>query len=427
MTASRAAVQRHATPPRSPRPAPAPLAASPRIGRLEEEVRRGVPGAVESFWGQVAEEGAPLVEAVPGGDANGGTARADEVIATFVHRGGPALAMVNKLHDRADPAASRMRNVTGTDVWWLAYRLPADWRGSYHLVPGDGPGDLAAAVPDPHGPRRLAQPGGADKSVAAMPQAPADDHLDPPPGTPAGAVAVHALPSTVLGNSRRVWVHVPHGRSGAGVPVDGYPVLVLLDGATWFETAPIAPALDHLYARGELPPMVTVAVDTLGPSVRGEELTCHVPFVRFLTDELLPWAERRWRIARAPERTIIAGQSLGGLAAAFAAGSAPERIGCVLAQSPSLWWRGRGPGGEAVPDGREWLTDWYARRARLPVRFHLEVGRDEWVNLLPARRFRDVLERKGYPVVYREFGGGHDLACWRVGIAGGLASLTRGW
>ncbi len=389
---------------------------------------RGIPGAVEAFWREVAAEGTPLIEAVPGaGDAGAGAAPADEVIATFVHRGGPAAAMVNKLHDRADPAASRMRNVEGTDVWWLAYRLPVGWRGSYHLVPGDESAEPAAAVPDPHNPRRLAQPGGADKSVAAMPQAPADDHLAPPPGTPAGAVETHEVTSAALGNTRRVWVHTPHGFSGAGAPAGGYPVLVLLDGATWFETAPIGPTLDHLYARGELPAMVTVGVDTLGPSVRNEELTCHAPFVRFVTDELLPWVERRLPVTRDPARTVIAGQSLGGLAAAFIAGSAPERVGCVLAQSPSLWWRGRGPGGESSQDGREWLTDWYARRERLPVRFHLEVGCDEWVNLMPARRFRDVLEYKGYPLGYREFGGGHDVACWRVGIAGGLASLTHGW
>ncbi len=438
----------HAVPPRQRRPAPAPVADSPRVGRLVRDVADGGARVVDAFWAEAAAAGTPLIESVPGGDGASG----DEVIATFLWRGAGgdrgATALVNKLHDRANPEASRMRRVEGTDVWWLGYRLPSDWRGSYQFMPdvaqdGGAPTvTAAAAVPDPLNPHRLAQPGGApDKSVAAMPDAPDPGHLETEPGTPAGRVVEHGFTSAALGNRRRVWVHTPHGYDGHGEGDGPYPLLVLLDGAAWFETAPIAPALDRLYAEGALPPAVTVGVDTLGASVRGEELTCHEPFVRFVTDELLPWVERRWAVTGDPARTVIAGQSLGGLAAAFIAGAAPERIGCVLAQSPSLWWGGRersgnehggnAPGAAAQGAGgaarREWLTDWYARRERLPLRLYLEVGCDEWVNLAPARRFRDVLRGKGYPLDYREFSGGHDNACWRVGLAGGLQSIARHW
>ncbi|KOG32849.1 esterase, partial [Streptomyces varsoviensis] len=76
---------------------------------------------------------------------------------------------------------------------------------------------------------------------------------------------------------------------------------------------------------------------------------------------------------------------------------APHRFGNALAQSGSFWW----PNG---PDA-EWLTHAIAttEAARLPVRFHLSAGEQEWV-LLPAnRRLRDALQAHGHDIHYREF------------------------
>ncbi|MFE7121742.1 alpha/beta hydrolase-fold protein, partial [Streptomyces sp. NPDC057654] len=116
-------------------------------------------------------------------------------------------------------------------------------------------------------------------------------------------------------------------------------------------------------------------------------------------------------------RTVLAGQSLGGLMAAHAAVRAPHRFGNALAQSGSFWW----------PDGpdAEWLTRVIAtaEEGRLPVRFHLSAGEQEWV-LLPAnRRLRDTLREGGHDVRYREFNGGHDYLCWRTELAEGLVHL----
>lgn len=418
----------HTRPPRVPRPAPVPRAVSPRMARLARDAARRGGEAARGFWDEVGPAGSPLIEDDPAG---GG------VIATFLWRGAPGtpgvLAAVNKLFDRDDPAASLMRRVDGTDVWWLSYRLPADWRGSYHLHPGppgagggDGPAELAArllavpGVPDPRNPAVLPQDRGAGKSVAAMPAAPPDPHLARAPGAAAGSVEEHSVPCALPGGARRVWVHTPPGPAPAG----GHPVLVLLDGDIWARTLPVFPALDALAAAGTVPPMVTLAVDSPGPAARAAELACHAPFARFLAEELLPWASARRALSADPARTILAGQSLGGLAAGYAAHRAPERFGRVLLQSPSLWWRGDGPGAPGAGAG---LAGVYAAGPRLPLRLCLQVGSDEWVNLAPARRFRDAVRAHGYPLAYREFSGGHDRACWRVEMARGLAELTDDW
>lgn len=367
---------------------PAPVTGSPRIAELTRT------GDVAGFWSEVTRT--PLVE--PDG------------VLTFLWRddcAGSVLLLVNKLFDRHDPDASLMRRVPGTDVWHLSYRLPADWRGSYQIAPGADP---RQAVPDPLNPLTLPQRHGAPhKSVAEMPDAPAQDHVLPREGVPAGEIVEERW------HDRRVWIHTPPGPA----PAARYPLLVLLDGDIWGETLPIFPTLDNLIAEGRIPPMVTVLPDAGDRSV---EFTCQEEFADALAD-LVPWTARRRPVALDPARTIIAGQSLGGLAATFAAHRTPQRFGNVITQSGSFWWRS----GTPYDAGAEWLTHRLATTARVPLRFYVEVGRDEWVGLPPNRHLRDVLLAKGYDVTYREFSGGHDQACWRGGLATALEVITRDW
>jgi enterochelin esterase family protein len=216
-----------------------------------------------------------------------------------------------------------------------------------------------------------------------------------------------------LGGHRRVWLYTPPGASGE------LPVLVLFDGEHWQPRLGLAHLLDNLIADGRIPPLAAVLPDSVDGDTRWAELTCRPEFVAFLTDELLPWAASRVPLTGDPARTVVAGQSLGGLSAAFAALSAPHRFGNVLVQSGSFWW----------PDGpeREWLTGRIAQVPRLPVRFWLSFGEQEWVLLPAARRLRDTLAAVGYDdAVYREFNGGHDYLCWRTELADGLAGLLSG-
>ncbi|CAM5660764.1 hypothetical protein SCYAM73S_05222 [Streptomyces cyaneofuscatus] len=145
---------------------------------------------------------------------------------------------------------------------------------------------------------------------------------------------------------------------------------------------------------------------------RMEDLACSAPFVDWLADTLLPWVEQEYRgRGGRGAHGAVAGQSAGGLTAAFAAFQRPDRFGLALSQSGSFWW---------PDDDREgeWLTGQYAWAERRPVTLHLEVGRQEWMLLEENRRFRNILRARGYDVRYREFNGGHDYACWRGGLTG---------
>ncbi len=153
-----------------------------------------------------------------------------------------------------------------------------------------------------------------------------------------------------------------------------------------------------------------------------------------MTQELPPWARQSYHLTTDPARTVVAGASLGGLAAALAALRHPEVFGNVLSQSGSFYWGPEtGPFYWGPNDGVEfeWLTRQFVTSPRLPLRFYLEVGlleRDpRGVNgpsmVLANRHFRDVLQAKGYAVHYAEFNGGHECLCWQGTLDDGLLFL----
>ncbi|MFE6933374.1 enterochelin esterase [Streptomyces sp. NPDC057699] len=402
----------------------------PRTARPDEVPRLGepgcelpAPGETEEFWAAVRTGGTPLVSPDPQGAA-------DHRAVTFLWRGTPATRAVqvlpNKLGDPRAPEGNLMERVPGTDVWHWTLRLRHDWRGTYDFYVDEGGGPEPGSAGywqwlrtqrrhDPLNSRTLPRRwDGGPVSCAELPAAPGGHDWQSRPDVARGRVAAHEVPAVKLGGgTRRVWLYEP--APGPERPAE-LPVLVLLDGEHWQPHLGLAHLLDNLIADGRIPPLVALLPDSVDADTRWSELTCRPEFAAFLADELLPWAAARLPVTDDPARTVVAGQSLGGLGAAHAAMSAPGRFGNVLAQSGSFWW----------PDGprAEWLTDRIARTPRLPVRFRLSFGEQEWVALPAARRLRAVLEQAGYDdASYREVNGGHDYLWWRTELADGLVEL----
>lgn len=363
------------------------------------------------FWAEIAESGTPLLE--PAGPGR--------FIATFVWRGGPrtkdVLVLANRLADRDDLAASLMHHVPGTDIWHLSYLLPSDYRGSYQLAPDEAertaePDNahwqalMTEARTDPFNPVTVdTGRNGLPSSVMELPDAPEQPWWQPR-GAPRGAVTEHRFRSELLGNERSFWTYEPVERTGSE------PVLVLLDGNLWFPKLDFRYTLDNLIAAGAIPPVIAVGVDSIDVPTRREEMGGSELFQDFLARELLPWIHRTFDTATAPDRTIIAGQSFGGITALLTAHRHPDSFGKVLAQSPSLW---------KVPE----LIGTYAEEPRRDLHLHLSVGTYERTMVDQARELHAHCHEKGYPTSFTEYVGGHDFICWRGVLADGLQALTR--
>ncbi len=381
---------------------------SPRLTALERKVKAGNRAAIKQFWEEVQGK-TPLVEPVPGDD------QLRRV--TFLWRGGAEASEVTiEASILTDSQESSLMRLAGTDVWFLTFRLPATARFTYSFKrPGKRP------TFDPLNPLRF-----RSSSFAELPAAPPQTWIGIQPDVPKGRVTSDKLRSENLKEEREVSIYTPPGydpKSGS------YGLLVLFDGQDYRGPMPIPTILDNLVTAKKIRPLVAILVDNLSEESRDRDLECYPPFADFLAKELVPWARQRYRFSAEPERTIVGGVSLGGLTAAYCALRYPEVFGNVLSQSGAFYYF---PGWEdqeennGAPYG--WLIRQFVTTRKLPIRFYLEAGLFEndcpETLLAQNRRMRDVLEAKGYSVVYSEFAGGHEFLSWRGSVADGLIALA---
>jgi predicted alpha/beta superfamily hydrolase len=164
-------------------------------------------------------------------------------------------------------------------------------------------------------------------------------------------VEVASLVSENTGTEYAIYVGLPD--SYAADTTTTYPVIFLLDGDSSFtdtRSRALALAADGIMAEallvgvgyGDAEDMRTrdytptamegVATDS------GEASGGASAFLAFLTDELLPWVEARYRISAERALRGIAGHSYGGLFAFFALFNASDSFGAFIASSPTLAW-----------------------------------------------------------------------------------------
>lgn len=174
----------------------------------------------------------------------------------------------------------------------------------------------------------------------------------PPPTTITGDVSTITVPGFLDG--RRVWVYLP---PSYGSDTEArYPVLYMFDGQNVFDTATsfagewqVDETLEAGIAAGELRSIIVVAVDNGAQRIAeytpwaddrhgGGQADAHLQAFR---DVLVPYIDQTYRTIAAPGSRAVAGSSLGGLLALYAAYEHDDLFGLSAALSPSLWWDGQ--------------------------------------------------------------------------------------
>jgi enterochelin esterase-like enzyme len=402
---------------------------SPRLAALQDQLKSGNRNALENFWKEIAERGAPIIE--PAAESK------SEVLVTILWR---ATEETRSVFVFQLPGIDKpMARLLDTDLWYKTFRLQEGARFVYRLATNlpdpkewTSLGRFVSAMRiDPLNPLQFAERANELNpyevtfyAAAELPSAESQFWSVARPKVPTGRVQRDNFTSKALGNERPIWIYTPHGYAADKKP---YGLLVLSDGGLYVNSARVATTLDNLIAAGLIPPLVAVMVDN--PD-RGRELSCSLEYADFLAQEIVPWARANFHVTDRPEQTIIGGVSLGGLAAAFVGFKHPEVFGNVLSQSGSFWWK---------PDEEknwEWLTHQFAASPRLPLRFSFEAGLLENTSGGPAgrpfpppmlvtnRNLRDTLQNKGYSVHYTEFNGNHTLFNWRGTLASHLIALV---
>src|SRR5687767_10968294 len=123
------------------------------------------------------------------------------------------------------------------------------------------------------------------------------------PGQPITVGETFVVPSSVMGEDRRVMISLPESY---GQTRSGYPVLFLLDGSSHIVHG--GALVRYLVtARNRIPEMIVVALPNTN---RNRDMTPGpgaVHYQKYLAEELIPWVEQHYRTV--PERVVV-GHSL---------------------------------------------------------------------------------------------------------------------
>src|ERR1044072_3503154 len=310
---------------------------SPRLQALRDRLTSGDRTALDKFWNEIKEQGAPIIEPAAGND--------HEVLVTMLWRGTEETK--NVFVFRLGEVNKPMTRLLDTDLWYKTFRFQKGARFIYELAtnlpdPKEWGGIIRFArvvQNDPLNPLQFVE--GSNEfnpyevsftSAVELPSAAPQTWNIARPTVPKGQVRRDKFTSKMLGNERPIWIYTPHGYAAGKKP---YPLLVLTDGGGYVNTARVATTLDNLIAADLIPPLVAVMVEN--PN-RWRELSCSSVYADFLAQEIVPWARVNYGATDRPEQTIIGGASLGGLQAAFVGLKHSEVFGNVLSQSGAFGW-----------------------------------------------------------------------------------------
>lgn len=366
------------------------------------------------------------------------------------------LLQINSVTNHHSWEPVSLTRVAGTDVWHKQICVESTWRGSYSFIPltyeqmphlafsnSDGSSQaqrrwyisiMDQAQPDLLNPF----PTSIDGRTSALHLPHAERELGWPQWDkgeltfPRERVTTFTWSSTTLENSRSIYAFQTGDESVSK------PLVILLDGQKWATPSGTPAVLEALTQQQHIAPAQYLLIDSIDGKVRWSELSCHEGFWQTVFDELFPLAQQHGVSLDGAATTLVAGQSLGGLAALYAGLNWPEKVQKVISLSGSFWW----------PDVNRELpcdptliphTPPNSLSAQLQLgqleASHLDifmsVGSGEGdmnrynENMLAALETQSPIASANQPasLVYDRFCGGHDWLAWRSSLVKGLMAL----
>ncbi len=253
--------------------------------------------------------------------------------------------------------------------------------------------------------------------------------------------------SKIFHNTRMLRVFMPGNYFSPQNRFRRYPVLYLQDGQNVFDKATSSTGkewqadetIDQLVSEFKIPPMFIVGIDNAGEQRTSEYLSDPDPhnpqfqqpsppalegrkYAEFLIKEVMPFLEKRYRIALGPANTALGGSDYGALVSLTTALYHPNVFGKLLLESPSLW----------VGEGK--LLAEVEKTKILPYKIYIGVGTkeagDETSDAMIVKTVTDleqVLRTKGMrPTrlkVMVEEGAQHNESAWAKRLPDALVFL----
>lgn len=182
------------------------------------------------------------------------------------------------------------------------------------------------------------------------------------------------------------------------------PTLYATDGQGYIHGGKLHEVLDREIEAGTIEPVVVIFVDARSPdnlkkNRRNQQFFCNESYAKFYVDELIPTIAQNYAVSNARQDRVILGLSFGGMNSACFGFMVPQAFGGIAMQSP------------ANSQSLSKLSDIYGAREKIPIKLFLSFGTIQ-DNILAGRRFKTVLQEKGYDMAYKEVRQNHSWKNW---------------
>lgn len=285
----------------------------------------------------------------------------------------------------------------GTNLWMAERTFPSDARLDYKIVRG---GSWFVDFANPY----VQYSGFGPNSELRMPDWIFPQETVLAPGVTRGTLGEDQLITSIpenLGYPVNYRVYTPYGYES----MDNLPVIYVTDGHEYADDklGAMLIVLDNLIFQQKISPLIAVFIDPREPgnpsnNRRMEEYTGNIRFANFVADELVPAVDNTYKTNSSSEQRAILGTSLGGWNAAFFGLRRSDVFGLIGIHSPAF--------DQSVIEG-------YAAFGMLPLKIFMSTG-VIYDTQEPARAMKEVLESKGYPLLYKEVNQGHSWGNWKA-------------
>jgi enterochelin esterase family protein len=293
-----------------------------------------------------------------------------------------------------DIQSDAMKNLSGTDLWYVTKTFPKDARLDYKFhVNGQW-------MMDPQNPRTMLG-GFGPNSELRMPGYESPPEIEFYPEIAHGIIDTVDFEDPVTSRIRTIEIYLP---PGYGTGDEAFPTLYVQDGSEYISLAQIHNVADYLIHHGKIRPLILVCIPPLN---RGQEYGMSDAYRTYLVERVVPWVDSQYSTITAPEARGIMGASLGGLISSYVATRHPDVFGHCAGQSTYF--------GD-IGDRMIRMLD---EEPKKPIRWYLDVGTYE-VGVGRSdlygqnRHVRDLLRAKGYDLFYREYPEGHSWGNWKA-------------
>ena len=358
------------------------------------------------------------------------------------------LLNVNSLTDHHSWKPACLKREAGTDVWFALLDVDSTWRGSYSFIPIKAhqcPDVVRKSADDRENqrswwksvvnnqvhdalnplPKHLS--GWGMSSPLHLPKAPVEEGWQEWEGQkletfPREKLHFFTWLSASLENQRECCLF--------STAIGDAPLVLLLDGQKWGVDSGTLSVIKYLTDSQKIAPAHYLLIPALDGKTRWKELGCYHPFWLAVVNDLLPMVKAELVTSgRSICDHLVAGQSLGGLSALYAALHFPDYFSKVITLSGSFWWPEvnamRNPdtfkqGLKIAPKNsltEQIMTD---KVSVLSLDVFQTVGIGEQNMCLHNDMLYQAIVQKGGNIHYEKMSGGHDWLSWRAGLINGL-------